>query len=67
MAEANADEIWKKLKQAKGESWLMGAAHVSDDKAAEGDNGMGILYNHAYGVIDSSEVNGEKLIRLRNP
>lgn len=65
-ATSNADTIWSKLQQAKSEGWLMGTASIAETTVEE-DNGMGILHNHAYGVIDSVVVNGEKLIRIRNP
>lgn len=47
----NFDEIWRKLKWAKEESWLMGTAISVSGGVAEGDTGTGLLTNHAYGII----------------
>jgi hypothetical protein len=36
-------------------------------KGAEGDDGFGVLTNHAYSVIDAREVGGFALVKIRNP
>lgn len=34
---------------------------------AEANTGKGILQNHAYGIIDAKDINGNRLLRIRNP
>ena len=38
-----------------------------NNKKEEGNGPTGILYNHAYGILDVRDVDGLQLIRVRNP
>lgn len=59
--------LWKKLLHYIKESFLMGCAIESASAGTEKDNGYGLLSNHAYSIIDCQEVQGHKLMRIRNP
>lgn len=49
------------------ESYLMGCSSAHGDKETEEESPLGILQNHAYGIMDCREIGGHRLIRLRNP
>jgi len=60
-------ELWKRMIYFISENYLMGCSH-NDDGPAESDTGMGILKNHAYGVLDCKEpINGLRMVCVRNP
>eukprot|EP01114_Cavostelium_apophysatum_P007275 TRINITY_DN1929_c0_g1_i1.p1 TRINITY_DN1929_c0_g1~~TRINITY_DN1929_c0_g1_i1.p1 ORF type:complete len:718 (-),score=206.71 TRINITY_DN1929_c0_g1_i1:60-2213(-) len=60
--------LWEELKYFASESFLMGCSFNSDGPT-ETDNGMGILGNHAYGILDVKQPNSTKvnLMSIRNP
>eukprot|EP00003_Mantamonas_plastica_P019464 TRINITY_DN3179_c0_g1_i2.p1 TRINITY_DN3179_c0_g1~~TRINITY_DN3179_c0_g1_i2.p1 ORF type:complete len:793 (-),score=249.36 TRINITY_DN3179_c0_g1_i2:962-3340(-) len=60
------DVFWKRLLKYQRESFLMSCA-ISNDLAVEKDNGQGILLNHAYGILRCVEVQGHRLLHMRNP
>lgn len=59
--------LWKKLIHYTKESFLMGCAIEDSSSRSEQENGYGLLANHAYSIIDCQEVQGHKLMRIRNP
>lgn len=59
--------LWKTLVHNLQESFLMGCAIENTGARAEQENEYGLLANHAYSIIDCQEVNGHKLMRIRNP
>ena len=63
-------QLWKMMKRFQASAFLMGCSNSQKDKDGIQEDGMGnqgILYNHAYSVIDVREVDSLRLIRLRNP
>lgn len=64
---SHGDLGWKALLHNVQESFLMGCAIDNEHTAAETELGCGLLTGHAYSIIDCQEVNGVKLLRLRNP
>lgn len=49
---------------------MIGCANSQKDDDGKQQDGMGntgILFNHAYGVLDVRDVDGLTLIRIRNP
>ena len=63
----NSNKLWPKVIKYSGLGYLLGCAMLVPNATAEADAGKGILMNHAYGIIDGKEVNGAKLLRVRNP
>ena len=62
------DALWKLLCLCKEEAWLMGAALSGEGFETEGDNGEGLLWNHAYGLMGVEIMaDGTQLVHLRNP
>lgn len=59
-------ELWKAMKQSFQLGYLMGCS-LNDKNAKVSMSPEGIVVNHAYGVISIREIQGLKLIRLRNP
>lgn len=39
----------------------------TDGKKTEGVGNSGIIYNHAYGLLDIRDIDGLQLVRIRNP
>uniref|UniRef100_A0A7S3D477 Calpain catalytic domain-containing protein n=1 Tax=Palpitomonas bilix TaxID=652834 RepID=A0A7S3D477_9EUKA len=58
--------LWKKLIQYHKTDSLMGCA-MSTKGTKEMEIADGILAGHAYGITDIREVEGHKLLRVRNP
>lgn len=61
------DEQWHMFLTNISESFLMGCEVRSLVAMAEEKNSFGLLLNHAYGIIDAQEIEGNRLVRLRNP
>jgi len=60
--------LWQQLVYFVSESFLMGCSHNAASDQVEQDTGMGILKNHAYGLLDCKEPEpGLRLLCLRNP
>jgi len=59
-------ELWKSMKQSFQQGYLIGCS-LNDKNAKVSMSPEGIVVNHAYGVISIREIQGLKLIRLRNP
>jgi chemotaxis protein histidine kinase CheA len=59
-------ELWRAMKQSFQQGYLMGCS-LNDKNAKVSMSPEGIIVNHAYGVISIREIQGLKLIRLRNP
>ena len=62
----NKDELWKKMLDAKEKGYVM-TAGTSGDVYNLPIEEMGLSPGHAYTVLDLHEINGEKVMRLRNP
>lgn len=63
----NIQKLWENMKTLNRTGCLMGAGspeHAMGDRAI---NEMGIVQGHAYAVLDIVEVDGYKLVQLRNP
>lgn len=61
------DQLWKTLVHNIKESFLMGCSKEDSHAKAESVHHAGLLFNHAYSIIDAEEVQGHKLLRIRNP
>jgi calpain-15 len=62
--------FWKDLKKYHQAGFLLGCSNVvKDDNKVKTDGAgqTGILFNHAYGILDVRDVDGLQLIRIRNP
>ena len=62
----NKDELWKKMLDAKETGYVM-TAGTSGDVYNLPIEEMGLSPGHVYTVLDLHEINGEKVMRLRNP
>ena len=62
----NKDELWKKMVDSKQKGYVM-TAGTSGDVYNLPIEEMGLSPGHAYTVLDLHEINGEKVMRLRNP
>ena len=61
----DSGELWQKLLYYNENNYLMGAGSpAGSDKDV---SNMGIAFGHAYSILDVCEVEGNKLIQLRNP
>jgi len=61
-------QLWKQLLYFVSENFLMGCTYNDATGSAEDDTGLGILRNHAYGLLDCKEPDpGLKLLSVRNP
>eukprot|EP01125_Pyxidicula_operculata_P016579 TRINITY_DN5723_c0_g1_i1.p1 TRINITY_DN5723_c0_g1~~TRINITY_DN5723_c0_g1_i1.p1 ORF type:complete len:708 (+),score=180.70 TRINITY_DN5723_c0_g1_i1:166-2289(+) len=61
-----SDKFWNMLLYFDQEQYLMGCSCRRG--GMEEDNGMGILANHAYSVLQCVQLNSrDKLLRIRNP
>ena len=56
------DEIWSTLKQADLKKFIVGASSYGDVEKSSG-----IVGGHAYTMVSVHEVEGHKLVKLRNP
>ncbi|KAJ3444064.1 calpain [Anaeramoeba flamelloides] len=63
--EVNDGRLWQKLLQYQNAGYLLGAgSHAGSDTHV---SDKGIVYGHAYGILDVQFVDNNKLIKLRNP
>jgi len=60
-------QFWNRLLLNQKEGFLMGCSSTHPSAGAESETAMGILLNHAYGILVVKEVDGHKLLRIRNP
>ncbi|PRP83981.1 hypothetical protein PROFUN_08665 [Planoprotostelium fungivorum] len=63
----STNKLWEEMLHASQQGTLMGCASVNPEAETEGDNGFGIMMNHAYGLLELQSVHGVQLIRMRNP
>eukprot|EP01125_Pyxidicula_operculata_P004086 TRINITY_DN1585_c1_g1_i1.p1 TRINITY_DN1585_c1_g1~~TRINITY_DN1585_c1_g1_i1.p1 ORF type:complete len:1011 (+),score=266.75 TRINITY_DN1585_c1_g1_i1:116-3034(+) len=62
------DELWEKLVQNMESGYLMGCSAERDDwENPNQPTDMGLLIGHAYGILQVVEIEGHRLLRLRNP
>ena len=62
--------LWRNLQKYYRMGFLMGCANTVIDplnNQVQGEGDMGILNNHAYAIQQIKDVDGLKLIRIRNP
>ena len=62
----NKDVLWKKMLDSKEKGFVM-TAGTSGDVYNLPIEENGLSPGHAYTVLDLHEINGEKVVRLRNP
>ncbi|WAR13669.1 CAN15-like protein [Mya arenaria] len=61
--------IWARLLSCRETRFLMGAPCGVGKADGDEDSykSVGLVYNHAYSILDVREIEGHKLLRLRNP
>ena len=71
IAEAiETQQFWKDIKKYHAQGFLIGCSNVVKDENGNKQDGAGqtgILFNHAYGILDVRELDGLQLVRIRNP
>ena len=60
------DNLWKKMLDSKNKGYVMTAGTSADVYNLPIEE-KGLAPGHAYTIIDLLEINGEKVLRLRNP
>jgi Calpain family cysteine protease len=63
---SSADSLWKNIKTSIDAKKPVGAGTYGDDKEALYTN-TGVYADHAYSILGYKEVNGQRLVTLRNP
>jgi hypothetical protein len=63
---AKAAELWRMVKANYQSGYVMGCS-LNDKNSKVEASPEGIVYNHAYGILSVREIQGLKLIRVRNP
>eukprot|EP01080_Neovahlkampfia_damariscottae_P008636 gene8636-583_t len=62
------DKLWNLLSKGNREDIVMGAAIIAKGvKHESGFGDTGLLSGHAYGILQTCEVNQTRLIQIRNP
>ena len=59
--------FWTKMLTFKHNRYLMGAGSVSSDSADKEILDSGLIFGATYVILDIRDVNGHKLLQLRNP
>eukprot|EP00020_Sapocribrum_chincoteaguense_P008065 CAMPEP_0170756206 /NCGR_PEP_ID=MMETSP0437-20130122/13908_1 /TAXON_ID=0 /ORGANISM="Sexangularia sp." /LENGTH=864 /DNA_ID=CAMNT_0011095387 /DNA_START=69 /DNA_END=2663 /DNA_ORIENTATION=+ len=68
LGQTPVDEVWERMLRFQQEEWLMGCSNSVVGGAVEADTGMGILQNHAYGIMQVTRTkSGLRLVKCRNP
>eukprot|EP01121_Diplochlamys_sp_Union-15-3_P009635 TRINITY_DN2629_c0_g1_i2.p1 TRINITY_DN2629_c0_g1~~TRINITY_DN2629_c0_g1_i2.p1 ORF type:complete len:440 (-),score=71.84 TRINITY_DN2629_c0_g1_i2:1442-2737(-) len=62
-----SEKFWNLLKNNMTESYLMGCSISDLNSSAEEPTPLGLLKNHAYGVLEVIDRDDIKLVRVRNP
>ena len=63
---SNKEELWAKIMDSKQKGYVM-TAGTSGDVYNLPIEEMGLSPGHAYTLLDLHEINGERVVRLRNP
>jgi hypothetical protein len=63
----NSEVFWEKLVQLNKIGSLLGVGSPENPLGDSAINQSGIVQGHAYAVLDAQEVDGFKLVKLRNP
>jgi len=63
----NLPVFWEKLKTFKKHGALMGAGSPENAMGDRAINELGIVQGHAYAILDVVEIDGYKLLQMRNP
>lgn len=61
----NNGSFWEKLQKAVNNNHLLAASSLGENDSYETE--LGIVEGHAYAVLDVCEIDGVRLIQLRNP
>jgi len=64
---AKEQSLWETLKDHLIEGYLLGCAANAPGATVEMETPLGILLLHAYGILSIHEVEGNKLLKIRNP
>lgn len=65
--EKNLDKLWTELMKYHKEGAMLGAGSNSHADGDSATSPLGIVQGHAFSILRLAEVDGHKLIQLRNP
>jgi hypothetical protein len=62
-------QMWSLIQYFVKEEYLMGCSfNTKDDKVKEAENPLGLMHNHAYGILKAVQIDSNlKLVCIRNP
>lgn len=64
-AQIQSGQLWNNIIDWRSKKWLMGAdTNAGSDKDV---SDQGIVQGHAYSLLDAMEIDGVKIVQLRNP
>jgi hypothetical protein len=66
LKDAKPDDVWQKMLRAKENNQAMACGTYPSSESAR-YSGSGLYPNHAYSVISMGEVNGQRMVTMRNP
>lgn len=58
-------ELWKELVGMRESEYLLAAASPAGSDSDKSDKG--VVQGHAYSILDVAEIDGNKLLQMRNP
>lgn len=65
--DSNPNEIWNQIKAAQKNGALLGCGTPSHPEGDNARSTKGIVLQHAYSLLRAEEVDGLKLVQVRNP
>ena len=63
----NPETLWSKMLKSRSSNYPMGAGSPENAMGDRAVSENGIVQGHAYAILDVQEVDGNKLINLKNP
>jgi hypothetical protein len=65
--EARTGQLFQQLLQYRANGFLLGAGSPAGSDSEANASPSGIVQGHAYAILDVQDVDGNQLLRLRNP